>query len=86
MRRRRGFWSETIYTALRSLGGEAYSTDIYEWVRNNVSLTEREQSISPHQGRPYYVNTIRGIESDMTNRGLLIRVFDGYYRLPVERS
>ncbi len=82
MRRRRGFWPDTIYSALRSLGGEAYSTDIYKWVENNISLTEGERSISPHQGRPNYVHTVRGVESDMTNKGLLIRVYDGYYRLP----
>ena len=82
MRRPRRFWQEVIHAALRSLGREAYSTDVYEWVSRNVNLTEREQSISPHQGRPHYVNTVRGIESDMTNRGLLIRVSRGRYRLP----
>lgn len=56
---------------------------IYEWVWNNVTLTERERSPSPHQGRPYYVNTVRGIASDMVNQGLLIRVTDGCYRLPI---
>lgn len=80
--RQRGFWRETIHTALQSLGGQAYLTDVYEWVRNNVALSEKEKSPSPHQGRPYYVNTVRGIASDMTNQGLLIRVANGYYRLP----
>lgn len=80
--RQRGFWRDTIHTALQSLGGQAYLTDVYEWVRNNVALSEREKSPSPHQRRPYYVNTVRGIASDMTNQGLLIRIAEGYYRLP----
>ena len=78
-----GFWRDVIYTALRSFGGQAYLTpDIYEWVRNNVTLTERERSPSPHKGRPYYFNTVRGIASDMTNQGLLIRVCRGCYCIP----
>ena len=56
--------------------------DIYEWIQNNVPLTERELSPSPHRGRPYYVNTVRGIASDMTDQGLLIRVSRGCYRFP----
>jgi len=83
MRRQNGFWPDTIYKALRSFGGQACLTpDVYEWVQNNVTLTERELSASPHQGRPYYVNTVRGIASDMADKGLLIRVNAGCYRLP----
>ena len=83
MRRPRGFWREAIYEALQSFGGQAFLTpNIYDWVENNVDLTDRELSPSPHQGRPYYVNTVRGIASDMADQGLLIRVADGCYRLP----
>ena len=83
MRRPHYFWRDTICTALRSFGGQAYLTpDIYDWVQNNVTLTERELSPSPHKGRPYYVNTVRGIASDMTDQGLLERVTRGCYRLP----
>lgn len=79
--RHRGFWRDTIRTALESFGGQAYLTDIYDWICNNIELTDREMSPSPHQDRPYYVNTVRGIASDMSNQGLLIRISDGYYRL-----
>jgi hypothetical protein len=82
MRRESGFWEETIYTALRALGGEVYTTDIYEWINNNITLTERELSESPHQGRPYFVNAVRGIASDMCNKGSLVRVHNGKYSLP----
>ncbi len=83
MRRPRGFWRDAIYEALRSFGGEAYlSPDIYDWVENNVTLTDRELSPSPYGDRPRYVHTVRGIASDMANQDLLIRVADGCYRLP----
>jgi hypothetical protein len=82
MSRPHGFWRETIISALKSYGGQAHlSPDINEWVRNNITLTERELSPSPHQNRPYYYNTIRGIASDMADQGLLIRMSAGYYRI-----
>lgn len=84
--RERGFWRGTIRAALESFGGQAHLADIYDWIRNNLELTERERSPSPHQGRPYYVNTVRGIASDMSNQGLLIRISDGYYRLANPRN
>lgn len=80
--RPRGFWRHTICVALESFGGQAYSTDVYDWILNNIELTDREISPSPHQNRPYYVNTVRGIINDMSGQGALIHIRDGYYRLP----
>ena len=80
--RPRGFWRQVISDGLRALGGQAWSIDLYEWIAANVALTDHELAESPHQGRPYYVNTVRGIESDMTDRGDLARVQRGMYRLP----
>ncbi len=78
-----GFWRDVIYKALRSFGGQACLTpDIYKWILHNVALTAREKSPSPHNERPYYHNTIRGIASDMSDQGLLIRVTPGCYRIP----
>jgi len=81
--RYKGFWPETISQALVALGGEAdMAPDVYNWIQSHVQLTPRELSESPHQGRPYFVNTVRGIASDMCNKGLLIRIRPGRYRLP----
>jgi hypothetical protein len=82
MNRPSGFWRETIISALRSYGGQAHlSPEINEWVRQNIDLTEKELSESPHQGRPYYYNTVRGIANDMADQGLLVRISAGYFRL-----
>ena len=66
-----------------ALGGEAdMSPDVYDWIQSHAQLTPHELSESPHQGRPYFFNTARGIASDMCNDGFLIRVRPGRYRLP----
>ncbi len=80
--RPKGFWPENILKAIQSFGGKAWLVDVYDWIEDNVSLTNRELDTSPHQGRPYYVNTVRGIASDMVNRGALVRVQPGLYKLP----
>ena len=64
-----------------ALGGEADMTGVYDWIESNVQLTPQELAESPHQGRPYFVNTVRGVASDMCNDGLLIRVHPGRYHL-----
>ena len=82
-RRPSGFWRHTIVEALHALGGEAWmNPDIYDWVKKHVELTVHELSPSPHQDRPYYVNTVRGIAADMVDEGHLIRIHDGLFRLP----
>ena len=80
--RNKGFWRETITQAIMDLGGEADTTKVYDWIQYHVPLTPKELSESPHQGRPYFVNTVRGIASDMCALGLLIRMLPGRYRLP----
>ncbi len=80
--RYRGFWPKTIVAALQSFGGEALLVDVYAWIEANVPLTAHELEESPHQGRPYYVNTVRGLASDMADKGDLVRVRPGLYRLP----
>ncbi len=81
--REKGWWRETITKAVIALegkdGGEDCgddSSDIYEWIRLHAEpeLTEHELSESPHQGRPYFHNTVRGIANDMCDDGLLSRV------------
>ena len=82
IRRPSGFWRSIIREALFALESEALLSDIYDWIENHVELSERELRPSPHGSRPYFVNTVRGIASDMTDQGKLIRVEDGRYRLP----
>ena len=81
--RYKGFWREIIFQAIKALGGEAdMSPDVYDWIQSHAQLTPRELSESPHQGRPYFFNTARGVASDMCNDGFLIRIRPGRYRLP----
>ena len=79
-RRYKGFWRKTISQALMALGGEADLSDVYDWIQKYVQLTPRELSASPHAGRPYFVNTVRGVANDMCGDGLLIRVHRGRFR------
>jgi hypothetical protein len=79
--RKSGFWRPAILASIKFFGGRAHMPDVYSWIQKNRELSEREKSTSPHQGRPYYLNTVRGIASDMCNKGLLVRISDGYYRL-----
>lgn len=85
-RRPSRFWRHTIRDALLALGGEASLTKVYEWIEAHINLTARELSTSPHQGRPHYVHTVRGIASDMVDSGALERVERGCYRLPVDSN
>ena len=55
---------------------------IYDWIEAHIDLTGRELAESPHQRRPYYVHTVRGIADDMVKRGELIRVRPGLFRAP----
>jgi len=80
--RYKGFWRDTISQAILALGGEADTSDVYNWIQSHTQLTPHELSESPHQGRPYFHNTVRGIANDMRNDGLLIRINPGRYRLP----
>ena len=80
--RYKGFWRETISRVVLALGGEADTPDIYNWIQTYVQLTPHELSESPHQGRPYFHNTVRGIANDMCNDGLLIKVNRGRYQTP----
>ena len=85
MRRRpKGFWpAEAIRQALSALHGEAdMHPDIYGWIQSHIDLTPQELAASPHQGRPKYVHTVRGIADDMVKAKKLIRVKDGRFRLP----
>ena len=77
-----GFWPQVIVTALRDLGGEADTVDVYDWTEKNIALTDRELEQSPHQERPRYCHTIRGIASKLGRDGSLIHVTRGRYRLP----
>ncbi len=82
MRRPRGFWPEMIRTAYLAQGGSAWNPEVYGWIEANVELTDHE--LSPQasaNGRPYFVNTVRGIISDMAARGVLTYVEDGLYRV-----
>ena len=82
-RRPHGFWRDKIRAALEAQGGRGWLTpEIYGWIERNVELTDEESAESPHQGRPYWVNTVRGIASDMVESGQLVRIQDGLYRLP----
>ena len=56
--------------------------DIYYRIEGHVNLTEHELAESPHEKRPNYVHTVRGVASDMVKRGELVRVRDGCFRLP----
>ena len=80
--RYKGFWRETIPEAILALGGDAHTTDIYNWIQSHIQLTPHELSESPHQGRPYFHNTVRGIADDMSKAGLLIKLNPGHYQLP----
>jgi len=82
MRRPVGFWRTVIREGLRASGGTSDLVDLYAWIAGNVDLLPREAAESPHQGRPYYENTIRGIANDMADAGLLVRVARGRFRLP----
>ena len=82
VKRPSGFWPETITNGLCSLGGEAWLVDLYIWIEANVLLSAHELAESPHERRPYYVRTVRGIASDMSDSGHLVRVRPGLYRLP----
>lgn len=77
-----GFWPQVINDALRALSGEADTVDIYAWTEKNIPLTNRELEQSPHQDRPRYCHTIRGIASKLSRDGSLIHVTRGRYRLP----
>lgn len=55
---------------------------IYDWIKRHVDLTPQELATSPHQGRPNYVHTVRGVADDMVKAKKLIRVRDGRFRLP----
>ncbi len=82
-RRPRGFRPQTIREALYALEGEAWlNPDVYDWIRTHVDLTEQELALSRHQKRLNYVHTVRCVASDMVNRGELIRLKAGFYRLP----
>ena len=81
--RHKGFWRETITQAVMALEGQdsgedcgVDSSDIYQWIRLHAEpeLTEHELSESPHQGRPYFHNTVRGIANDMCDEGRLFKV------------
>ena len=56
--------------------------DIYDWVAIHIELTEREASSSPYEDRAYYTHTVRGVASDMVQKGQLIRIQDGLFRIP----
>jgi len=81
-RRPRGFWPQQIRMALQAHNKEADMIYIYAWIGRHVALTPRELGTSPHQGRAYYVHTARGIADDMVQRGHLLRIARGRFRLP----
>ena len=56
--------------------------DIYYWIEDHVNLTEHELAESPHSKRPNFVNTVRSVASHMVERGELLKVRDGRFRLP----
>jgi hypothetical protein len=84
MRRTRGFWPQTIVTAYRAYGNQARHEQIYGWISSHVALTTHELSPQPSaNGRPHYVNTVRGIINDMVRAGRLVYIADGHYKLAV---
>ena len=77
-----GFWSQVIVAALRNLGGEADTGDVFVWTEKNIPLTERELEQHPSDGNPRYRRLIHGAASKLWRDGSLIHVTHGRYRLP----
>ena len=78
--RYKGFWRKTIPTAILALGGDAYNSDIYEWIESHIQLTHYELSESYRRHR--YRHTVRGILDDMSKEGYLVKIERGHYKLP----
>jgi hypothetical protein len=81
-RRPADFWPPLIIEAVRYFGGGASPGQVYDWVQENVALTDDELAASPHNERPYFVNTVRGIMNDMGEDGRLRHPGWGWFTLP----
>ena len=77
-----GFWSQVIVAALRNLGREADTGDVYVWTEKNIPLTERELEPEPSNRTPRYRYLILGAARKLRRDGSLIHVTHGRYRLP----
>jgi hypothetical protein len=77
-----GFWSVAIDESVRAFGGDAWLTQINDWIERHRDLTTRELEESPHNQRIRYVHTVRKQASVMTKNGSLVRISPGHFRLP----
>ena len=76
------FWKTCLVEALEKLGGEADWEDIYPTVESLDYLGEKDIEESKYGGRPNYQHSLRACASEMVDKGELIRVRPGRFRLP----
>ena len=73
---------QIVENAYRDLGRPrrvVSNREVYDWLENNHTLTDRELEESPHQGRPRYVHSVRTYISALQREGKLERTGRGEY-------